>query len=61
MSDGTGTIVAETYNCEVLLTSFGFYTRCTKCPYVSEFTSSKSKARMYGVMHDEDDSRPHPA
>lgn len=46
------TVVAETVNCEVVLTPRGFYARCTKCPWVSEYTASKSVARRWANEHD---------
>jgi hypothetical protein len=51
-----GTVVIETYNCQVVLDSFGYYVRCTApdCTYVSNRTASKSVARRWANAHDED-------
>jgi hypothetical protein len=50
----TGTIVVRTYNCEIMLTSAGFYVRCTapNCTWVSETTASKSAAGRWANDHD---------
>lgn len=50
----TGTVVITTFNCEVVLDSYAFYARCTKCPYVSEYTPAKHIARKWANDHDED-------
>lgn len=47
-------VVAETHNCEVVLTPAGFYSRCLNCTYVTEITPSKSVARRWANRHDED-------
>jgi hypothetical protein len=51
-------VVATTAKAEIVLTPYGLYGRCTAgCPWVSEYTPSKFKARMDAVMHDEDPDR----
>lgn len=49
-------VVATTYNCEIVLTPHGFYSRCTAsgCGYVSKMTPSKAVARRWANAHDED-------
>jgi hypothetical protein len=42
------TVVVDQGATEVMLTAFGFYARCKSCPWVSEYTHSKSAARMTG-------------
>ena len=50
------TLVAETNNCQIILSDFGFYVRCTArdCTYVTGYTASKSVARRWANAHDED-------
>jgi len=50
-----GTIVAESARCQVMLTSYGFYARCTRCLWVSEYTAAKHVARRWASEHDQDD------
>jgi hypothetical protein len=46
-------VVAETLNCEIVLSDLGFYARCTKCPWVTEkITASKATAREWAEAHD---------
>jgi hypothetical protein len=47
------TVVAETYNCTIMLDKHGFYVTCNACPYVSPVTASKSAARRWANAHDE--------
>ena len=49
------TVVAGTVNCEIVLDARGFYARCTRCPWVSEYTASKSTARRWANEHDNDE------
>lgn len=49
-----GTVVAETVNCQIMLTGYGFYARCTRCPWVSEYTPARHRARQYAETHDND-------
>ena len=48
------TLVAETSNCQIILSDFGFYVRCTRCPYVSEYTAAKHVARQWAETHGSD-------
>jgi len=48
-------VVATTVNCEIVLNRAGFYARCTRCPWVSEYTASKSAARKWANAHDNDE------
>lgn len=51
-------VVATTEKAEIVLTPYGFYSRCTAgCPWASEYTPSKYRTRMDAVMHDEDPDR----
>jgi hypothetical protein len=54
---GTGTVVAATVNCEVVLDDYGFYARCICCPHVSEYTPSKTVARQYAEAHDIEEAK----
>ena len=49
------TVVAETVNCEIVLDPMGFYARCTRCPWVSEYHHAKHRARWAAEAHDNDD------
>jgi hypothetical protein len=61
MAPPAGTVVASTANCEVVLDAFGFYARCGNCPYVSEYTAAKFRARQWAEAHDEDQPGDHRA
>lgn len=52
----TGTVVATTNNCEIVLDGYGFYVRCfaRNCAYVSEYTAAKHVARGWADAHDAD-------
>jgi hypothetical protein len=52
----TGAVVIETANCQVILDGIGFYARCTHCPYVTEHTASKLRARQWAEAHDNDET-----
>lgn len=49
------TVVRTTTNCEVVLTAFGFYARCTtpSCGWVTETMPSKYRATALATKHDE--------
>ena len=44
------TVVIDLGATEVVLTAFGFYARCKSCPWVSEYTPSKFRARETAAM-----------
>lgn len=48
-----GTVVVTTANCEVILDAHGFYARCTRCPWVSEYTPAKHRARQFAAGHED--------
>lgn len=50
MSTTDQAVVIDQPDTEVVLTAFGFYARCKSCPWCSELTPSKSKARETGLM-----------
>ena len=55
MASTDKTVVGRTRRAEIVLTPYGFYSQCAQgCPWVSEFTPSKFKARMFAEMHDDD-------
>jgi len=61
MSQPMSTVVAGTANCEIVLDSYGFYARCLHCPYVSEYTAAKFRARQWAEAHDQDQPGDHRA
>ena len=48
-------VVIATVNCEVILDPRGFYARCNRCPWVSEYTPAKHVARRWANEHDNDE------
>jgi len=53
MDTTTETVVIDLGSTEVALTAFGFYARCKSCPWVSEYTPSKFRARETAAMEHE--------
>jgi len=47
-----GTVVWEGANTQVILTQFGFYARCTRCPWVTETVHGKFSARQDAEAHE---------
>ena len=47
-----GTVVWEGANTQVILTQFGFYARCTRCPWVTETVHGKFSARRSAESHE---------
>lgn len=50
MDTTSETVVVDLERAQVVLTAFGFYARCKVCPWVSEYTPSKFRARETAAM-----------